>query len=106
MIYPSPKVAIPHLSPRLGQSLLRAFPPATAELIAPALLRYRNNKMMFQVVVNHLFFNNLTPVIAQQFFPPDVTYRSDAEYKQAWPRLTSVLEPRDAIFTFDRTSLM
>lgn len=59
-------------------TVIKRFPTAVANLIAPALLRYRSNKMMFQVVVNHLYFNNLRPVIEQQFFPPDVAYESDA----------------------------
>lgn len=88
-------------------TVIHRIPEALATLVAPVLLKFRNNPMMFQVVVNHMFCNNYGPIIEQEFFPPDVkNYACDVDYNVAWNRLVSVLEPRDIIFTYDRKSVI
>jgi hypothetical protein len=87
-------------------TVVHRFPKEVADLIAPVLVKYRHNPMMFQVVVNHLQCNNLLPVIEGAFFPEDVTYGNDEDYEEAWQRLIGSLQPRDAIFTFDRRSFL
>jgi hypothetical protein len=87
-------------------TVIHRFPVEVAKFIAPFLLKYRNNLMMFQICVNHLQCNNLAPFIYGGFFPPDTSYESDEEYEQAWQHLIGSLQPRDAIFTFDRRSLL
>jgi hypothetical protein len=86
--------------------VIRRFPEALAPFLAPMLLRYRWRPSMFQVAINHLQMNQFLPFINGSFFPPDVTYTCNEEYDEAWRAMTSLLEPRDAIFTFDRNSIV
>jgi len=85
---------------------IRRIPEPLAPYVARLLLKYRWRPSMFQVCVNHLQSNNYRPFIEGIFFPPDVSYSNDAEYETAWQRMIRMLEPRDAIFTYDRTSVM
>jgi hypothetical protein len=86
--------------------VIHRIPEALAKLVAPVLLKYQNNPMMFQVVINHLQCNNLLPILEDSFFPLDVTYADDDEYEAAWQHMVSSLKPRDLIFTFNRKSFI
>lgn len=87
-------------------TVVHRFPEAIAKFIAPFLIKYRSHPAMFQICVNHLQCNNLAPFIEGGFFSPDVSYETEEEYEEAWQHLLSTLQPRDAIFTFDRRSLL
>jgi hypothetical protein len=84
--------------------VVHRIPEPLAKFVAPMLLRYRWRPSMFQVAINHLQGNNYAPFIYRDFFPPEPNYESDEEYELAWDHMVSMLEPRDAIFTFDRRS--
>jgi hypothetical protein len=91
--------------PKLPNAIvIRRIPEPLAPYVARMLLEYRWRPIMFQVAVNHLQGNNYVPFLKGSFFPTDVAYANDEEYDQAWHHMVAKLEPRDAIFTFDRRS--
>jgi len=87
-------------------TVIRRIPEPLARFVAPMLLKYRWRPSLFQVAVNHLQGNNYVPFLEGDFYPSDVFYASDAEYEAAWQHMISTLQPRDAIFTFDRRSFL
>jgi hypothetical protein len=87
-------------------TVIHRIPEALGKLVAPILLKYKNNPMMFQIVINHMQCNNFVPIIFDEFFPPDVRYATNEEYEAAWQQMVASLEPRDLIFTFNRKSFV
>jgi hypothetical protein len=48
-------------------TVIHRIPEALGKLLAPILLKYKNNPMMFQIVINHMQCNNFVPIIFDEF---------------------------------------
>ncbi|QIO32313.1 hypothetical protein [Bradyrhizobium sp. 1(2017)] len=86
--------------------VVRGVPDPIAPYVAKMLLKYRWRPTMFGFATNFIQMHNYAPFLSGELFPPDVSYTTDDEYFEQWSRFERALEPDDALFTFDRQSLL
>lgn len=99
-------ISLAKLRKKSNAIAIRRIPHEFAPAVSNFLIRYRWRPALFKAAINFLQCTNYMPFLMGQFFPNDVVYENDEEYEEAWKTMMARLTPHDAIFTFDRTSLL